>query len=112
VCAARSSNYLRTYQAEVGIAAVVPPVASILPDTPLARGEWVRGVQPLNYDASDNVGVRLARAFATNQAGGSERRPCKFAAPELTYADRVPCPNGPGRIQADTTGFLRGPRPS
>ena len=41
-----------------------PPTAAILGDTPLARGEWVRGTQPLNYDASDNVGVRMADAIA------------------------------------------------
>ena len=31
------------------------PTAAIIPDTPLARGAWVGGEQPLNYDANDNV---------------------------------------------------------
>ena len=59
-CSARGSNYLRTYEAEVRIADVLAPRASVLGDTPLGRGEWVGGTQPLNYDASDNVGVRTA----------------------------------------------------
>src|SRR3954468_17504008 len=62
-CSARGSNYIRTYQAEVGIADEFPPSAAIAGETPLARGDWVGGNQPLNYDASDNVGVRLARAL-------------------------------------------------
>ena len=41
-CSARGSNYLRTYEAEVRIADVVARVASVLGDTPLGRGEWVR----------------------------------------------------------------------
>ncbi len=108
VCSSRSSNYLQTYQAEVGIADVSPPAVSILGDTPLAGGEWVRGIQPLNYDASDNVGVRRGDANALGRTGGSEPRPCAFAAPERTYADRVPCPNGPGQISVNTARFTEG----
>ena len=100
-CSARASNYLRTYEAEVGIADVLAPAAAIIGDTPLARGEWVRGTQPLNYDASDNVGVRMADAIGAGQTGGFQQRPCAFAAPERTYADRVPCPNGPGQISVE-----------
>jgi hypothetical protein len=107
-CSARSSNYLRTYEAEVGIADVVAPTAAIIGDTPLARGEWVGGTQPLNYDASDNVGVRRADAIAGGLTRGSEQRPCAFATPELTFADRMPCPNGPGRISVDTSRLAEG----
>ena len=41
-----------------------PPVprSSIVPDTPLTRGEWVSGVQILDYEASDNVGVKKRNA--------------------------------------------------
>ena len=63
-CSARGANYLRTYEAEVRIADVTAPSAGVIGDTPLGRGEWVSGTQPLNYDASDNVGVRAAtRSF-------------------------------------------------
>ncbi|MBA2634362.1 MAG: hypothetical protein H0U86_15415, partial [Chloroflexi bacterium] len=110
-CSARGSNYLRTYEAEVGIADVLAPTATIVGDTPLARGEWVRGTQPLNYDASDNVGVRMAHAIVAGQTGGSQQRPCAFAAPERTYADRVPCPNGPGQINVNTTILPEGTQP-
>lgn len=107
-CSSRGSNYLRTYEAEVGIADVLAPTAAIIGDTPLARGEWVGGIQPLNYDASDNVGVRMAHAIGSETVGGTEQRPCAFASPERTYADRVPCPNGVGRINVNTTMFPEG----
>ncbi|HTE63318.1 MAG TPA: hypothetical protein VK631_23385, partial [Solirubrobacteraceae bacterium] len=102
-CSARGSNYVRTFEAEVGIADVSPPVAAIIGDTPLARGEWVRGDQPLNYDASDNVGVRRADTIAAGQSGNSDSRSCVFATPERTFAEPLPCPNGPGRINVTTT---------
>jgi hypothetical protein len=107
-CSAQGSNYLRTYEAEVRIADVVAPSAAILSDTPLGRGEWVGGTQQLTYDASDNVGVRTAAALATGVAGGSTQRPCSFAVPERTFADRVPCPNGPGHLEVDTRRFTEG----
>jgi hypothetical protein len=107
-CSARGSNYLRTYEAEVRIADVLAPSASVLADTPLGRGEWVAGTQALNYDANDNVGVRLAYALAGGRDGGSEHRPCAFATPEKSFASPVPCPNGPGRITVDTSKFLEG----
>jgi hypothetical protein len=107
-CSSHGSNYVRTFEAEVGIADVVAPTASILGDTPLARGEWVSGMQPLNYDASDNVGVRMAYATSHGMTGGFEERPCAFAAPEHTFADKVPCPNGPGHIGVDTTALSEG----
>jgi hypothetical protein len=50
-CSARGANYIRTYKAQVGIADSQPPAVGILGDTPLARGEWVSGTQPLNYDS-------------------------------------------------------------
>jgi len=87
---------------------VLAPSASILRDTPLARGEWVRGLQPLNYSASDNVGVRMVDAIAFGLTGGSDERQCAFAAPKRSFADKVPCPNGPGRIDVTTTQFAEG----
>src|SRR3954454_1023321 len=81
-CSARGSNYIRTYQAEVGIADQFPPAAAIAGDTALARGDWVAGMQPLNYDASDNVGVRFARALLAGLKGGVDERPCLLATPQ------------------------------
>src|SRR3954468_14364014 len=68
-CSARGSNYLRTYEAEIRIADVLAPAAAIVADTPLARGEWVRGTQPLNYDAQRQR--RRARGPGTRR--GSDR---------------------------------------
>ena len=86
-CSARGRNYLRTYEAEVRIADVLAPSASVLGDTPLGRGEWVGGTQPLNYDASDNVGVRAADAIVAGITGGSHRAPVRV---RLARAARSP----------------------
>lgn len=107
-CSARGANYIRTYQAELGIADDQPPAASIAADTPLATGAWVGGSQPLNYAAEDNVGIRQATAVAGAQSGGGDRRPCAVATPEGAFAAGVPCPNGPGSISVDTTALTEG----
>ena len=110
-CSARGGNYIRTYQAEVGIADELAPAAAITADTPLAQGEWVSGTQPLNYDASDNVGVRLAKALISGRAGGTHQRACAFAAPEGPYAQPVPCPNGSGQVTVNTLELPDGSQP-
>ena len=46
-CSARGTNYIRTYQAEVGVVDEQAPTATIAADTPLATGAWVSGSQPL-----------------------------------------------------------------
>jgi hypothetical protein len=107
-CSARGSNYVQTREAEVGIVDVSPPSATIGPDTPLARGEWVSGSQPLNYDASDNVGVRRTDAIIAGQLANSDVRSCAFAIPDQMFAEPVPCPNGPGVINVDTTRLPQG----
>jgi hypothetical protein len=110
-CSARGLNYIRTFQAKVGIVDDQPPAVAIAPDTPLATGAWVSGTQPLNYDAADNVGVRLASAMVGGQSGGSDERPCALATPEGDFAGGVPCPNGPGHIVVNTTKFPDGTQP-
>ena len=107
-CSARGTNYIRTYQAEVAVVDDQAPAATIAADTPLATGTWVSGSQPLNYDAQDNVGVRLAQAFAAGRIGGTDSRPCSLARPDGAYAIGVPCPNGPGRIAVQTTELSEG----
>jgi hypothetical protein len=107
-CSARATNYIRTYKAEIAISDDRAPAVSILGDTALARGDWVSGTQPLNYDAADNVGVRMAQVVASGLRGGFEQRPCSLATPEGAFAVGIPCPNGPGRIAVDTTVFPEG----
>src|SRR4051812_10453136 len=107
-CSARGRNYIRTYQAEVGVVDEQAPTATIAADTPLATGAWVNGSQPLNYDAQDNVGVRLAQAVAGGRISGTDSRPCLVATTDGAYASGVPCPNGPGGITVKTTDFLEG----
>jgi hypothetical protein len=107
-CSARSSNYIRTYKASIRIVDGLAPGVGVLPDTPLSRGEWVGGNQPLNYDASDNVGVRIARAIVADQPRALHLRPCVYADREGTFADRTPCPNGPGQMTLDTRELVDG----
>lgn len=101
-CSARGSNYIRTYQALVGIADTQPPSSTVAQDTPLATGAWVSGNQSLRYDAQDNVGVRAAHALVGGADGGFDQRPCSMANPDGAFANQVPCPNGSGQITVDT----------
>jgi len=110
-CSARGTNYIRTYQAEVGIADVQAPTATIAGDTPLATGAWVSGTQPLNYDAEDNVGVRAARLVSGDQASAPDQRACTMATSGGAFANAVPCPNGAGHIDVDTRRFSDGSQP-
>ena len=108
-CSARGAKLHATYEADIRHRRRHAPAAAIIGDTPLARGEWVGGMQPLNYDASDNVGVRVARAFHRRRRPVAlHNRPCMLASPEGPYADRVPCPNGPGQIAVRPRRFAEG----
>jgi hypothetical protein len=107
-CSARGANFIRTYKATVTVADVLPPSLGISQDTPLSRGEWVSGTQPLNYDASDNVGVRSAAALVAGTRVGLQDRPCVVADAAGNYADPVPCANGPGQITVDTKRLVEG----
>lgn len=106
-CSARGTNYIRTYEAEVGVADNEPPAATIAGDTPLAAGAWVNGSQPLNYDAEDNVGIRVARALIGDQPNGTDQRSCALATSEA-FATGTPCPNGPGAVTVDTQRLSEG----
>lgn len=93
-CSGRGLNYMQTFTAEATVVDTSGPSVSIIADTPLARGEWVGGKQGLDYEASDNVGVKSA---SENLAGNADstRAACD-------YSQRIPCPNGPGRIEVET----------
>jgi hypothetical protein len=101
-CSGRGRNYIRTYKASVGIVDDLLPSVEILPDTPLATGAWVSGTQPLNYTASDNVGIRLARALIDGHEHALHNRACLLAVPTEAFADPLPCPNGPGQMEVGT----------
>ena len=107
-CSARAANYIRTYQAQVGIADGQPPATAITADTPLASGAWVSGTQPLHYDAQDNVGVRETHAMVGDVEAGFDQRPCAMASPNGAFAVPVPCPNGAGQITVDTHKLSEG----
>ena len=89
-CSSRARNYLRTFTAQALVADVTPPAVSIVPNNPFTRGAWVSGAQSVAYDASDNVGVKAARAVVGATFRGEHPRGCNFA-------QRVPCSNGAGR---------------
>jgi hypothetical protein len=103
-CSARGQNYIRTFAAEATVEDGTGPSVGIVPDSPLARGEWVRGRQGFNYDASDSVGVKSASALIGGGVRGGHSRIC-------SYSQRVPCPNGSGRIDVDTADSSEGTQP-
>ena len=100
-CSSRGLNYIRTFKAQATVVDVSPPAVSVLQDNPFTQGQWVSGRQTVNYVASDNVGVRGARALVAGNSWGEHHRECNYAA-------RVPCVNGPGAISVDTTSLADG----
>jgi hypothetical protein len=92
-CSGRRPNYMQTFTAEATVVDNSGPSVAIVADTPLARGEWVSGKQGLDYEASDNVGVKSA---FENLAGNAD------ATRLCDYSQRIPCPNGRGRIEVET----------
>jgi hypothetical protein len=44
----------------------------------LVAGGWVRGLRSLTYSASDNVGIRVARAYVDGVERASETLPCDY----------------------------------
>lgn len=93
-CSARGANFIRTFTAQATVIDNSGPAVSVIPDNAFTRGEWVRGPQTVTYDASDNAGVRAARAVIGTRSPPAATRPCN-------YAQRVPCPNGPGQIRVE-----------
>jgi hypothetical protein len=94
-CSARGRNLIRTLKAEVRVVDPLLPAVRILQDNPFTTGEWVRGEQTVSYDAADNVGVKRARAIANGLPREEHSR-------GSYYAQRAPCPNGPGAITVNT----------
>jgi hypothetical protein len=103
-CSARGQNYIRTFSAEATVVDVVAPSAGVVADSPLARGEWVSGIQSFTYDATDNVGVRSAVARVAGLPRGNHSRSCN-------YSQRIPCPNGTGPIEVNTQPAPEGSQP-
>lgn len=101
-CSARGQNYVQTFTAEATVVDNSGPSVSIVSDGPLARGEWVRGLQALGFEASDNVGIREAWPLpSSGEAGQGEARACN-------YAERIPCPNGSGHLRVETGNLPEG----
>ncbi len=103
-CSGRGLNYMQTFTAEATVVDTSGPSVSMVPDTPLARGEWVSGVQALDYEASDNVGVRSAFASLAGVGKGQDTHGCD-------YSQRIPCPNGGGHVQVETERTQEGSVP-
>jgi hypothetical protein len=103
-CSARGQNYIRTFAAEATVIDGVAPSIGVVAGSPLARGEWVADEQNLDYDASDNVGIKSATALIGGQERGSHPRTCD-------YSQRVPCSSGRGSISVDTRGAPEGSQP-
>ncbi|HSC20759.1 MAG TPA: hypothetical protein VLC07_03435 [Solirubrobacterales bacterium] len=103
-CSARGQNYIGTLAAEATVVDGSAPSAGIVQERPLASGAWVSGRQSFDYEASDNVGVKNASALVAGTLRGSDSRSCD-------YSQRIPCPDGRGTIQIDTTEAPEGSQP-
>jgi hypothetical protein len=95
-CSGHGLNYIQTFTAEATVVDNSGPAVSVVADTPLAEGAWVHGKQSLNYEASDNVGVKSASANLAGLGSAHDTRACD-------YSQRIPCPNGLGQISAIET---------
>lgn len=95
-CSGRGLNYMQTFTAEATVVDTSGPSVTIVPNTPLTRGEWVTGTQGVDYEASDNVGVKQVTPYLAGVSVGPVSLSCD-------YSQRIPCPNGPGQIhEVDT----------
>ena len=104
-CSTRGLNYIRTFKAQATVVDVSPPAVSVLQDNPFTQGQWVRGVQTVNYVASDNVGVKTRPGHRSRAYREAEHhRGCDYAA-------TVPCVNGLGAITFDTGRLGDGSQP-
>jgi hypothetical protein len=104
-CSGRGLNYMQTFTAEATVVDTSGPSVTIVPDTPLARGEWVSGTQAVDYEASDNVGVKQVTPYLAGASNGPVSLGCD-------YSQRIPCPNGPGRLEkVDTQHRPEGSQP-
>lgn len=68
---------------------------------PLASGGWHRGSVAVSYDAWDHSGIKSVRAYLDGRPRAEEPRGCDYSA-------MVPCPNGGGALNVDTTGLPDG----
>lgn len=104
-CSGRGLNYMQTFTAEATVVDTSAPSVTITPDGPLARGEWVGATQAVAYEAHDNVGVKRVSANLAGASDGEELRGCD-------YSQKIPCPNGPGRIgEVDIQHLPEGSQP-
>jgi hypothetical protein len=92
-------GYAGITAANVTIADGVPPGIGITGGQILSG--WQRGTPTVTYDAGDNVGIKLVRAYLDGRIRAEEQRAC-------SYASTVPCPNGGGALSIDTTGLADG----
>lgn len=95
-CSARGQNFIRTFAAEATVADGSPPSVGVVQEGPLASGAWVSGRRSFEYETNDNVGVKGASALLSGSVRGTDPRSCD-------YSQRVPCPNGRGTIEVETS---------
>jgi hypothetical protein len=103
-CSARGQNYIRTFSAEATVADSSAPAVGVVQDSALTQGQWVRGKQNIDYEASDNVGIKSASALISGGSRGGDSQSCDYSQP-------VPCPSGRGVIGLDTAEAPEGSQP-
>ncbi len=92
----------RTFFARIELADVQGPSVSV-ERSGLFSGEWVRGLQAVRLNSTDNVGIAWDQVMGSRGELAVNKRPC-------VYAQRVPCPNGIAEMRVDTTAVGDGSR--
>ncbi|MDA0168430.1 hypothetical protein OJ998_04965 [Solirubrobacter taibaiensis] len=95
------SGYAFVWGAHVVLTDWVAPGVTITGGQ-LASGTWQRSVGTVAYDAGDNIGIRLVRAYIDGRPRAEAPRTCD-------YSSKYPCPNGGGVLNVDTAGIPDGP---
>jgi hypothetical protein len=93
-------SYINIFAASVTVVDGTPPAIAIN-GGPILSG-WQRAMGTVNYDAADNVGIKLIRVAVDNRPRAEVPRPCD-------YGSKTPCPSGGGALNVDTTGMPDGP---
>jgi len=103
-CSALGQNYIRTFSAEATVTDGSAPTVGVVQDSAFTQGQWVKGKQSIDYEASDNVGIKSASALISGGSRGGDSQSCD-------YSQRVPCPSGRGVIGLDTAEGPEGSQP-
>jgi len=93
------SGYLALF--ESGVTLIDGSTPSIAITGGSAVGGWRSGGGTISYNAGDNAGIKVVRAYVDGRPRAEAPRACNYASP-------APCPNGGGALSIDMSGLSDG----